>query len=459
MIRDTISYKNKTILTIYHNHFPDDLNTSHHSRSEHIGRYIIRFSEEYVPDEVWKQCTDYAWEEHMLLTPQTLYNPYGSAACADMIHHICLKKPSVIFPKNGSTISEEELCNIIDFIKKYTGMDLSEKPIFLGDTFLFSPQKFDYHSNREHSVILPHVETGMTIILSFKKDHNIIESRIINISENAEEYEIKTDCDWHSHDILVYRDGHLFYSNTDISYMRTMEMSFSFGNSVKRIPLKALQDHFDITIPWGEEHRTIGEIPDPVIQTLSEHNTMLTHKIRNNRHTDDFLFISPNEKTIAFRAIADFLFQAADEIWLFDSYFTDRGHDIHKMTDWLRLSANCPAPQTNIVFYSRQAAGTYNPKELKQLCRQDYKIQNAFDTDHQKKLRFLQTSSPIHDRFFIARTGNDYSGLSIGTSLNSLDRNFYCIQRLPHKSAKEILKTICNWLPDNLIDEEEMKYE
>ena len=132
---------------------------------------------------------------------------------------------------------------------------------------------------------------------------------------------------------------------------------------------------------------------------------------------------------------------------------------MHKMTDWLRLSANCPAPQTNIVFYSRQAAGTYSPKELKQLCRQDYKIQNAFDTDHQKKLCFLQTSSPIHDRFFIARTGNDYSGLSIGTSLNSLDRNFYCIQRLPHKSAKEILKTICNWLPDNLIDEEEMRYE
>lgn len=459
MIQDTIIYKNKTILTLYHKNFPQDFLTPHRTHSQHIGKHVIRFSEQYVPEETWDHITDYAWEDHMLLTPKERYNPYGDKACANMTHRVCLDKPSVIRKKNGTTIPEEELCSVIDYIHKYTGMDLSQKPIFLGDIFLFSAQELDYHSNEEHSVVLSHVEAGMKIIIHFRKENNIVESRIVDIEENEEEYEIKADCDWNNHDIQVYKNNNLFYMDTNISYMRTIDFGFSYGTRTKRIPLKALQQYYDLDSPGSTEHRIMGTAPDPVLQALEDQNTILVRKLRNSKQTDDFLFVRPNEMATAVQAITKIIFEAENELWLFDSYFTDKGHSEHQITDWVRLLANSKARKKHIVFYCKNETGAYNAEQLRVLCQQDPIIRDALDSNHGNTIQLLQASDSIHDRFVIIRNGDTYSGLSIGTSLNSLDKNFYCIQKLSHKKAKEVFVTLYQWIRTHLVAMEEIKYD
>lgn len=88
MIKNTITYKNKIILTLYHQDFPNENLTLKRSKKEHIKKNWIIFTEEYVPDDEWNKLTGYAWEEKALLIPKEKYNPYYEKACANMIHRI-----------------------------------------------------------------------------------------------------------------------------------------------------------------------------------------------------------------------------------------------------------------------------------------------------------------------------------------------------------------------------------
>jgi hypothetical protein len=62
MIKDTITYKNKTILTVYHQGFPQEPLRSKRSYTTHIEKNLLIFSEEAVSDDEWDNLTGYAWE-------------------------------------------------------------------------------------------------------------------------------------------------------------------------------------------------------------------------------------------------------------------------------------------------------------------------------------------------------------------------------------------------------------
>lgn len=95
MIKDTITYKNQTILTLYHKDFPDEQLTVKCRIKEHIKKNLIIFTEEYVPDAEWDNLTGYAWEEQGLLIPKEKYNPYYERACANMTHRIYQGLPKI----------------------------------------------------------------------------------------------------------------------------------------------------------------------------------------------------------------------------------------------------------------------------------------------------------------------------------------------------------------------------
>lgn len=97
MIKNTITYKNKAILTLYHQGFPDDHLTLKRFRKEHIGKNLIVFLEEYAPEDEWNNLSGYTWEECGLLAPHEKYNPYYEEACANMIHRIYRRHIS-LFP-------------------------------------------------------------------------------------------------------------------------------------------------------------------------------------------------------------------------------------------------------------------------------------------------------------------------------------------------------------------------
>lgn len=459
MIKNTITYKNKTILTLYHQHFPNEILTLKRSKKEHIKKNWIIFTEEYVTDDEWNKLNGYAWEETALLIPGEKYNPYSHQVCANMIHRIYLQKPSVIWKKDGKTISEDDLIEILAFIKKYTGMDLKEYPVFLGDVFLFSPSEFEYHSNEENSIIFLKIKAGMKIIVHFKNQHNILQSKIIDIAIDTDELEVTAECNWNNHDIEIYQNNRLIYRNENISYIRCINLDFSIVGRKKRIPLTTLQEYYEIEQQKSHEKSIIGTPPKSVQESLDEINMTLVRKMNNLKDSDKFLFVQPGERNVAMKKITDIIFRASDELWLIDSYFTDKGGGLQQMTDWLRIIVNANAVSKNIIFYCNNENKALNVAQLKNHIKNDSVILNAIKSQQIGGIRLFQTKSAIHDRFLIIRNADEYLGLSIGTSFNSLNTNHYCIHVLAHKEARLVLKTLYDWMITNVVAQEECKYD
>lgn len=460
MIKNTIIYKNKIILTLYHKDFPNEELTLKRSKKEHIKKNLIIFTEEYVPDDEWNTLTGYAWEESALLTPKEKYNPYSEKACANMIHRIYSDKPLVIWKKDGSTISEDDLGKMLAFIQKYTGMDIKEHPVFLGDVFLFSPSEFQYRSNEENSVIFYKLKTGMKIVVHFKNQHNILQSKTIDIATDIDELEVTAECNWNNHDVEIYKNNALIYMNEDISYMRCMNFSFSIVGRKKKIPLTTLQEYYELEQQEEFGRSVIGTPPKQVQEALNEINRTLVRNVNNLKVSDKFLFVQPGERSVAMKKITDIIFRATDELWLIDSYFTDKGSGLQQMTDWLRLIVNSSAISKNIIFYCNNENKALNAKQLKNHMRHDPIILKVIKSLQSGEIHLFQTKSAIHDRFLIIRKVDEYLGLSIGTSFNSLNSNHYCIHVLAHKEAKEVLKTLYDWMMKaNVVAREECKYD
>lgn len=459
MIKNTITYKNKNILTLYHQGFPNENLTLKHSRKDLIRKNRIIFTEEYVSDDEWNNLTGYAWEESALLTPKEKYNPYSNKACANMVHRIYPNKPSVIWKKDGTTIIEDDLGEILTFIQKYTGMNLKEYPVFLGDVFLFSPSEFKYHSNEDNSIIFYKLKAGMKIIVHFKNQHNILQSKTIDITTDTEELEITSECNWNNYDVEIYKNNSLIYINKDISYIRCINLSFSIAGRKKRIPLTTLQEYYELEQQKHFEKSIIGTPPKQVQESLDEMNKMLVRKINNLKVSDDFLFVQPGELSIAMKKITDIIFRAINELWLIDSYFTDKGSGLQQMTDWLRLIVNSHAVSKNIIFYCNNENKALNATQLKNHIKNDPIILDTIKSRQTGGIQLFQTKSAIHDRFLIIRNGDEYLGLSIGTSFNSLNSNHYCIHALAHKEAKEVLESLYTWMKTNVIGREECKHD
>ena len=455
MIKNVITYKNKPILTIYHRGFSKDCTTIKRHIKEYMGRNLLCFYEEYVADDEWNNLTGYVWEEKALITPKEKHNPYCQKACANMIHRIYPDKPSVIWKKNGTTIDEKELEQILAFVKKYTGMNLEEHLVYLGDVFLFSPSWFKYHSDKNKSIIIYHMKEGMRIILQLKHGHDVLEAKVIDITEDTEELEIATECDWNNHDIEIYENDELIYINREVYYVRYMNLDISVAARSKRIPLTTLREYYELK-PQGETEKcAIGGPPEPVRQLLDKMNQTLVRKVNNQKKSDRFLFVRPGELDIAIKRITEVMFRATEELWIIDSYFTDKGSGLNQMTDWIRLITSAKATKKNIIFYCNNEDKALNAAQLKDHILRDPIVQDEMVENSSQQINLHQTKTAIHDRFLIIRNDDTYSGLSIGTSFNSLNSNHYCIQTLTHREVLEVLEALALWLENNVIAQEE----
>ncbi len=464
MIKDTITYKNKRILTIYHKGFPEDELACVRSRKEHIGRNLICFSEESVPEEEWEQMDGYRWEEHALLTPKVSYTPYHDHSCADMVHRIYPEKPQVIWKKNGQLPDEETMVQILSFIRKYTGMDLSKHPVFLGDAFLFSPRELRYHSNRSNHLVVYELKAGMKLIVRFKKGPEILQSSVIDIEKDTDVLEVSAECDWESHDIELYENRQLVYMETNVSYMKRLHLKVSMAGRTKKIPLTTLRDAYEMEVCGGVHESSAGTPPEPVREALAELNGDMVRRLQNYQASTKFLFIRPGELDNAMKQITDMMFRPAEESWIIDSYFTDQNKGLQQMTDWLRIFSHTGASDKYVVFYCKRdnAENEHAPLtavQLKEHMRRDHVISEGLLANPGSKLQLIQTTAPIHDRFFIMRNKDTYSGLSIGTSFNSLNSNHYCIHTLAHKEAKEVLDVLVTWLNTNVAAQEVFTYD
>ena len=276
-----------------------------------------------------------------------------------------------------------------------------------------------------------------------------------DITEDLDSFEVMAEKDWDNHDIEVFENGKLIYLNRNISYIRHIQFSFSMDGRKKRIPLKTLKD-YEVEIKGKPQVSSVGEPPEPVQKMLGEYNQELVLSLRKQKSSETFQFFQPGEVERAKYKIMEMMESAVDELWIFDSYFTDKSSGSNVMLDWLRMSMATNAKRKNIIFYCKDISRALDVDGLKDEILRDEILQVIKDARKTLGVRLVQTIAPIHDRFLIVRNGDTYTGLAIGTSFNSLNSNHYCMQKIAHREAEGIISMLTEWMLNNTAEIEEI---
>lgn len=461
MVCDKITYKGHVILTIYHQNIDDNVLNRQLTRTEKIGKYKLTFTETFVQDIKKEDLLNYTVKEEGLLEPSLPQNPYGCEACAYMVHYIFANKPKSIFCDEEKLcslkISVDEFLAICKFIKKYTGIDIKEKPMVLGDIFIFKCYECNYKCNQNNSIVLGGLPNDSTIIMHFRNDGLIVSSKIIKIDSATKELVISSDKSWDSHDIEIVIGDKTVYLQKNISYIRCVSLNVSTRSIDNSIKLEKIGTMHTTIKEHLVETSHIGEPINEFIKKQNKSSQTIKNLIEREHPDDQVLFIKPNELSIAKDLIVPTIESAKDELWIFDSYLTENDA-IDKTIDWLRIISICCVDSSNFVFY-------YNHNKISNLTMNDflYKIKN--DNEIKKVLaskkrlgmHFYQVASPIHDRFVLVKNGDEFHGLSIGTSFNSLERNHYCVHKLSHAASKKIFLELTEWIDNgNLVIKKEI---
>lgn len=451
MICDKVFFKGQAIITIYHQGVDGTLNRSL-KRTEKIGRYNLVFTETVVNDNEIDNIVGWNYTEEGLLEPSLNINPYRDAACAQMRHFIYLTKPDCMFrydKQYSLKISVKAFLFICEFIEKYTGMKLQTAPMLFGDVFVFMPNEKIVKHNKENGLIIKNIPADSTVITHFKNKNTIVYSKKEYISSNAESIEIKPNVEWHMFDIEIFNGDKLIYYKRDASFIMEVNIGFTIKGEGKRI--KQSKNGLDYIMNEESNADTIRiRERKEEKELLSNSSSNIIKKIKMESPDDQVFFIKPGEINIAKKIIGQVLESAQEELWVFDSYFTDRD-DILKNLDWLRIIVNCKAKNKNIVFYQKDSSHALNIDEMKKEMAKDTVLQEIQRSRGKFGIHFHQEKQPIHDRFVFAAEKGEYKGLSIGTSFNSLDRNHYCISKLSPSATKLILEELKDWINDNNI--------
>lgn len=459
MICDKIIFRGQTLLTIYHQGLDYKLSNRYIRQIEKIGRYNLVFVETIVEDSEIESIKDWSLKEEGLIDPDTTKNPYRDGACAYMVHYSYEKKPSCIYflkdNKYSLKISIDDYLHISKLIKKYTGMDMESNPMFYGDVFIFGCSEREYEHNKANGIILKNVPANSTIIVHFKKDDIIVSSKICRVETKTAALELCSDSPWTSHDIEIFSAERLIYYKKDASYIKGISIRTQFKEKGKTVKLNTIGTEYTIEKYSESQTSYIGERFDEYEDILQTSSWNIIKDIKSEKPDDQVFFIKPGELDFARKLIGSALELAEDELWLFDSYLTDK-NGMNKIIDWLRIIANCPAVSKNIVFYCKDSNKALNISGIKSAIQKDGILSAMLRRKRGIGIHFYQLRSPIHDRFVLIKNDNKFSGLSIGTSLNSLEKNYFCISKLSPAASRNIYNELTLWINDGnvILDEE-----
>ena len=451
MIKNTVAYAGQTLLTVYHKGFDEQIGDRKLKRTEKLGKYNLSFYEEVVSDNEIDNISDWSWKLEGLLDPKEIKNPYSNGTCAYMEHYVFLNKPNKIFRfkdnKYVLKLSVEDLHEINSFVKKYTGLNIEENPMLYGDVLIFEGHVRNYHADKDEGIIVNNVKAETNIIVHFKDKGAIVSTKIVYANCDADEVTITADKKWSSHDIEIYQNNELIYFDRDVSYMRRMHLNLNLKEQGKVIKLSKLDDYFILKGNDSKNTTVIGETADESEEIIFMSNSEISRQIKNEKDDNRVIFIKPGELNKAMKVITDIMQAASSDMWIFDSYFTDK-QGIRGTLDWLRILAYCKANTKNVVFYCKVIENSFDIGTIGDEIKKDMLLNDILRNKNEIGIHFYQTKSPIHDRFIITSDNGEFSGIAIGTSFNSLGENHYCIHKLSHKAAVNIWEGLKEWLDD-----------
>lgn len=459
MVCDKITYGRQTLLTLYHQGFSAP---NARKLKEKVGRFNLVFEEIECSDDDLSIPAGWFMKEKGLAFQDSPMNPYGPEACAQVEHYCYAPKPSRLFRMTPSKseyrldIPAEDFLQIEEFVKKYTGFPIVKGPMYYGDVFVYQPYLRCYHAKQAEGIVVEHLPANAMVVVRFQRHSLVVAVKIVRTSEPAERVEIIAGVPWDYHDIEIYVGGQLVFCQKDISYIRQVHLVLNIDGGKERVQLDKIAEAYQIDRPDIEETVDIGYDSNSIEEALRRSEYSIMQKLDAERPDPSCTFICPDKMDQAMELIGKTMESASDRLWVLDSYFTDRD-SLGKTMDWLRIITQCHAREKNIVFFSKNDEKALPMDELIEKIRTDHELARVMRGREQLGLHLYQTIAPIHDRFVLTESGDAISGLALGTSFNSLDRNHYCIFRLSGHASKTIWSRLRAWMEDgNIVSEQEV---
>lgn len=443
MIKNVISYENSTILTIYHVGLDDKLENRKIEIRDQIGEGEIIFKEEVIEDIQLESLTNNGCKIEGVIAPLDDRNPYSNRLTAHINHFITYEKPSVIFDCKENLyelrLSDEHIEQVVAFIKKYTGLNLEKNILYLGDTFVFKSYRIMHEMVGELGLRIRWDFSMDTIIIHFKQDDVVVCTRITkNISGNIQEIVIESHSVWDSFDILIYSDKELRYMKSDVSFMRYLQLNNKLVTTQKIDKLKVLGDEIEINREYSLTPTFIGKRPDSRQLLLKKSNQNIIKKLELNQQSNKYNFFVPDEFSRAFKYIKEIISSTADELWIFDPYFFDN-NKLNYSLDWINVAAICKARTAHIIYYDSNE----NDASIANISK---KISDLRLYLSDVNFHFYCSNKYIHDRYIFSVNEKEVKGIAIGTSINSLESNYFGITELSRADASLVLNKLKNVL-------------
>lgn len=460
MVCDKIIYGGQVLLTLYHHGF-----TAPRVRriKEKVGRFNLIFEETECPDDDILIPEGWYIKEEGLTYQDSPMNPYSSEACAHVEHYCYALKPSKLFrmvpskSKYNLNIPPESFLKIEEFVKQYTGFPIDKNSMYYGDVFVYRPHLRCYHAKQSEGIVVENLPENAMAVVRFQNNSLVVASKIVRTMEPAESIEILAGVPWNSHDIEIYVADQLVFYQKDISYMRKLCLTLNISGGKEKVRLDKIADDYQIDRPSSVETINIGFNPNSIEETLSQSEHAIQQELDTERADPSCTFICPGKMDLAMKLIGKTMESALDRLWIFDPYFTDP-NGLNRVVDWLRIIVRCRAKEKNIVFFTKKTEHDSSMDRLVESIQTDHELKRLMHDGKKLGLHLYQTSSPIHDRFVLTESEDDgFSGLALGTSFNSLDKNHYCIFRLRSGAAKMIWSELRDWMEDgNIVVEKEI---
>lgn len=463
MIENKVTFDGEVIISIYH-HQSD--NCIYHEREieDIIGGKSIIFTEKIVSD------IDIADKVQGLTTIKGLVdsnaglNPYnGGSIVANITHYMSYHKPQSIFNYVDGEyclfLSIQDLQKILEFINTYCGIALFAYPMHLGDIFVTEPIELNVHSKRDESnniqgAVFVDVPIESVLVVHFKKldisqkSEYIVYSKMIGVEIDNSSIFVECPVQWDGMDVFVYQNNILIYKRENIYFMRSVHITMGIAADPIELQLSRFGNMSIPKLP-SEESIVVG---NPLIngESLRRGNQNIVKSLRNIAANSKRRLYSfhPTEEKLAREYIINQLTEAKDYACIIDAYFTDHKDDkvYDSIFDWLSILSHLSAVNKEIVYYvSRKDDGTSRAldyESLQQAVKQHRSTMDYYRQNNKIGIQCIETKTAIHDRFIFTQSEEDMVCSVIGTSLNSLSGNFYCIHRYEGVEAKEIFEDI-----------------
>ena len=456
MIEDIVKYDGEVILRMYHKGFDNENEQRNLVRKNEINGKIISLEEKYVKDEVIKNELSVFEFTECLLGTEDERNPYrGGSSCTFVKEFVILEKPKILFTQSGSlyelNIETKNFVQICEFIKKYLGVNLKKNPMNFGNVYIYECREIRA-VGIEKGFSLPSKCIGSTVTVTFRNESMPVERENIAIKEESQ-LSITNVKYWNNFDLEVYFGKDLFFYQNQIAFMKSLRLSMEVASPKQKIDLPKIGSVFHQ--PSSKDQEIISG-QKMTKSDLKMSTTKIRKMIELENEKENVVFVVPDELEKVKKTIMKAV-EKSIKIWVFDPYFIDRNDRFYSF-DWISFFSHInPYSEKKYVFYCKKNS--------------DYKLEDFLkdlDTDFNYKKRpqsarekneFVETKVSIHDRFIITITKNEvYSGLVVGTSFNSLHKNYYVIYKLNHIAAKEILNKLSPWMKnENICNNEEEK--